>query len=317
LKLCVRSPSSLGRLPPRHSCDGCYPRRVTPTQQIRTRAPRAPKIVIRCAGCPASIRVGGAQRTNHEAGKPVYCSRACQHRAHHETVTCCNPDCGKLFEIEKYRLDKATTGKVFCSRSCGGQMGQKPRTGRHIPCGNDACAEQVWVIPALEATRRFCSVTCKDVWQARNQVTRSCDHCSAEYTRSASVIGRFCSKRCEGDYKTEHAEGSINADGYRVISAKGRNLLEHRAFAEQILGRPLLRTEEVHHGNGNRADNRTDGPFELNHRGQYVSGNLEIWSTRQPAGQEIGPKLDWAREMLGLYGDADEKARYGRLAAVS
>ncbi|WP_448611830.1 hypothetical protein [Geodermatophilus sp. URMC 60] len=110
-------------------------------------------------------------------------------------------------------------------------------------------------------------------------------------------------------------------NGYRVITVNGKTVREHRYIAEQVLGRPLLPTEDVHHRNTNRSDNTTDGPFQLVD-GNLVSGNLVIWLHKkgQPRGGEAGPVLEEIRrraaageadeqdlEILGLYEDLPEK----------
>jgi hypothetical protein len=72
--------------------------------------------------------------------------------------------------------------------------------------------------------------------------------------------------------------------------------LEHRFEMAKILGRPLRDDESVHHVNGDRTDNRTDGPL-LNFR----SGNLELWSRWQPSGQRVADKIRYAIDVLEQY----------------
>lgn len=62
---------------------------------------------------------------------------------------------------------------------------------------------------------------------------------------------------------------------------------EHRLVMEEFIGRYLEQHETVHHLNGQRSDNRIS--------------NLELWSSRQPQGQRVTDKIEYAKEILRAY----------------
>ncbi|MGC5042495.1 hypothetical protein ACLQ16_04160 [Streptomyces albidoflavus] len=292
-------------------CNRHY-QRIRRNGDLTTRqpGPKAANPMLACARCGLSFKASTRQAEASKAGRAVYCSRDCQKGNNLVTLTCAGCD----GEVLRRKTD--VRGKrVFCNADCRSKA-PKQRTGITNPC--EQCGTQFYVIRALAGTRRYCSALCKKEAARSGQVTRNCDECGTEYTRSPSTAGRFCSKNCEHRHRTGNGKGYVNADGYRVISQGGGKSAkaEHRLRIEELIGRPLLPTETVHHVNGIRHDNRTDGPLVMDERGRLRSGNLELWSHAHPRGQEIGPKLDHARGLLALYGTAEEQKQYAAYAKV-
>lgn len=113
--------------------------------------------------------------------------------------------------------------------------------------------------------------------------------CSKECGRTLSGKKQTGDKNHQWDGGKQHLTAGyvrVKVNNHPFADSNGY-IMEHRLVMEQHLGRPLTRKEHVHHKNGNRADNRIE--------------NLELWTTKDPAGQRVEDLISDMENKLSKY----------------
>lgn len=112
--------------------------------------------------------------------------------------------------------------------------------------------------------------------------------CSKHYAAFKAFLDKDRKPEYRSKINRQNDGGYINLymPNHPYASVQGF-IKEHRYVMEQHLGRLLEKGENVHHKNGIRNDNRIE--------------NLELWSSRQPKGQRVEDKVEYALEILRMY----------------
>lgn len=128
----------------------------------------------------------------------------------------------------------------------------------------------------------------KHLWLCRNDNGTEQIIFKTELTGNRKRCFKFIHYRSERNGKRKTYGGYIMIKNSSHPNAqKDGFVLEHIVVMGKHIGRPIERTETVHHKNGIKDDNRIE--------------NLELWSSVHPSGQRVSDMIQFCSDYLRKY----------------
>lgn len=157
-----------------------------------------------------------------------------------------------------------------------------PRKCKVESCANMAAGRNDLCRSHSDRLRDYGTVEGRPCATCGIRTTKGSDYCPEHYIAEMTRRIGLGERPVLPGVRNASGGGNLTGGGYVGFKVLNVMILEHRAVMERMLGRPLRPFENVHHKNGQRADNRPE--------------NLELWTIPQPSGQRPEDLVAWVLE---------------------